>query len=88
MKSWGCLLQISCGMIFKKCKDGFVWLVLSREQALQVWDQEIFELFKLYDDGSEGAVDNREEILTHQGQFGVEMHFTTPEGVEKVFEII
>jgi hypothetical protein len=35
--------------------DGFVWLIVTHK-AREVWDTDLFELFIIYDDGSEASV--------------------------------
>ena len=42
-----------------------------RERALELIDTDLL-LFRLYEDGAEGMIDCREEILSHDGLFGVE----------------
>ena len=41
----------------KVTKDGFVWLVISKEAAYQLFSSDI-EVFRLYNDDSEGVCDN------------------------------
>ena len=53
---------------------GYQWdgmLPLTKERALELLDTEMV-LHKLYDDGAEATLDSREEILEHEGLFGVE----------------
>ena len=53
---------------------GYQWdgmLPLTKERALELLDTEM-ELHKLYNDGTETVLDGREEILAHEGLFGVE----------------
>ena len=53
---------------------GYQWdgmLPLTRERALELLDTEM-ALHKLYDDGTEAVLDSREEIIAHEGLFGVE----------------
>ena len=53
---------------------GYQWdgmLPLTKERALELLDTEM-ELHKLYKDGTEAVLDSREEILAHEGLFGVE----------------
>lgn len=57
----------------KVCKDGFVWLVISKEAAYQLFSSDI-EVFRLYDD-SEGACDDANDIRFHNGEFGLEVGF-------------
>lgn len=52
---------------------GYQWdgmLPLTKERALELLDTEMV-LHKLYDDGAEATLDSREEILEHEGLFGV-----------------
>ena len=53
---------------------GYQWdgmLPLTKERALELLETEMV-LHKLYDDGAEATLDSREEILAHEGLFGVE----------------
>ncbi|WP_373799492.1 DUF5688 family protein [Bacteroides heparinolyticus] len=53
---------------------GYQWdgmLPLTKERALELLDTEMV-LHKLYDNGTEAVLDSREEILIHEGLFGVE----------------
>lgn len=58
----------------KVCKDGFVWLVISKEVAYQLFSSDI-EVFRLYDDDSEGACENANDIRFHNGEFGIKVGF-------------
>lgn len=53
---------------------GYQWdgmLPLTKERALELLDAGM-ELHKLYEDGTEVVLDSQEEILAHEGLFGVE----------------
>ena len=53
---------------------GYAWdgmLPLSEEKALELLDADL-SIFRLYEDGSEGMLDTKEEIFSHNGLFGVE----------------
>lgn len=53
---------------------GYTWegmLPLTRERALELMDTEL-QVFKLYADNAEGLAENKNEILSHGGLFGVE----------------
>lgn len=50
-------------------RDGM--LPLTKERALELLDTELV-LHKLYNDGAEATLDSRNEILSHDGLFGVE----------------
>lgn len=43
--------------------DGFVWKLITAEEARKIWDAEIFEIYKLYDDDSEGLIESEEQLL-------------------------
>lgn len=58
----------------KVTKDGFVWLVISKEAAYQMYSSDI-EVFKLYDDDTESSCDSENDIRFHCGEFGVEVGF-------------
>ncbi len=58
---------------------GYHWdgmLPLTKDRALELLDTEM-ELHKLYNDGTEAVLDGREEILAHEGLFGVEKDIWT-----------
>ena len=62
---------------------GYTWegmIPISKEQALELFDQDN-EVFRLYEDGSEGLVVAREEIEKFKGMFGMES--TTLEGIPR-----
>lgn len=59
------------GTIITK-EDGFVWLILSREQAEILWDK--MEVYCLYDDDSEGLIEYPED-LEHSDIYGIEVGF-------------
>lgn len=46
-------------------------LPLSEDRALELWDAEL-PIFRLYKDGTEGLLETKEEIFSHDGLFGVE----------------
>ena len=53
---------------------GYVWdgmLPLSEDRALELLDAGLL-LFRLYEDGSEGMLETKVEILSHECLFGVE----------------
>lgn len=53
---------------------GYGWdgmLPLTKERTLELMDADLL-LFKLYEDGAEGMIETKEEILSHDGLFGVE----------------
>lgn len=53
---------------------GYTWdgmLPVSRDRALKLWDADL-PTYRLYDDGTEGMVETKEEIFSHDGLFGVE----------------
>lgn len=62
-------------MRIKVCNDGFMWFVFSKEQALALWIEGSTEIYKLYDDDTEGACESVEDLCTHNGSFGVELGF-------------
>ncbi len=60
----------------KITKDGFVWLLISKEQAIAQWSIENgLELFLLYDDETEGEPNSIEDIEAHKGEFGIEVGY-------------
>ncbi len=58
---------------------GYQWdgmLPLTKERALELLDTEMV-LHKLHNDGTEAVLESREEILAHEGMFGVEKNVWT-----------
>ena len=53
---------------------GYTWaemLPLTQERALELFDHDL-PVYRLYEDGSEGSIDDRTEIMEHSGMFGIE----------------
>ena len=53
---------------------GYTWaemLPLTQERALELFDHDL-PIYRLYEDGSEGSIDERSEVMEHSGMFGVE----------------
>lgn len=46
----------------KITKDGFVWLTVNADKATEIWQKEVFNLFILYDDDSEGLIENEVQL--------------------------
>lgn len=62
----------------KICADGFVWLVVSSEQARKIFKEDIIALYILYNDESEGMIENEERLedaITRGCQIGIEVGF-------------
>lgn len=62
----------------KVLADGFVWLVISNEQARLLWETEAFTLYTLYDDGSEGMIETKEDLensIRRSSPIGIEVGF-------------
>ena len=62
----------------KITKDGFIWLVLDKESAIAIWKTGTAELFRLYDDESESAIES-------DGQLEDAIETGTPIGIEVGF---
>ena len=62
----------------KVLADGFVWLVISNEQARQLWKIEAFTLYTLYDDDSESMIETEEDLensIRQSRPIGIEVGF-------------
>lgn len=62
----------------KVLADGFVWLIISNEQARQLWKTEAFTLYTLYDDDSEGMIETEEDLensIRRASPIGIEVCF-------------
>ena len=46
-----------------KIVDGFVWLVVT-DKAEEIYFSDLFELYALYDDGSESLIESFEHLAT------------------------
>jgi hypothetical protein len=46
----------------KITKDNFVWLIVT-DNAVEIWDKKVFDLYILYDDDSESLVENYKELV-------------------------
>jgi hypothetical protein len=46
----------------KITKDNFVWLIVT-DNAEEIWDKEVFDLYILYDDDSESLVENYKQLI-------------------------
>lgn len=43
-------------------QDGFVWRILSTEEARFIWEHQLMELYVLYTDESEGLIETKDEL--------------------------
>lgn len=62
----------------KTCTDGFVWLLITPEQARKLWKTDVFTLYRLYDDDSEAEIESDkdlEEAIERGYQIGIEVGF-------------
>ena len=53
---------------------GYTWaemLPLTKERALGLFDHDL-PIYRLYEDGSEGSIDDRSEVMEYGGMFGIE----------------
>lgn len=60
------------------CPDGFVWLVVSHEQARKLYKADAISLFTLYSDDSEAMIESEEKLEEAVGkglQIGIEVGF-------------
>ena len=64
--------------MIKVTQDNFVWKVLTESQAKLVFISGVFELYLLFDDGSDGLVENIYEIglaTIQEAQLVIEVGF-------------
>ena len=77
----------------KICPDGFVWKKLTSSETRKLFMANIFDLFKLYDDNSEGLIESEEELeecLNDGVDIGIEVgfcHEADEEYIENLQEI-
>lgn len=57
----------------KVTKDGFIWLVVKRDTAIALFENEDTEIYKLYEDDSESVIDNLMDFQQNDGEFGIEL---------------
>lgn len=68
-----------------KIVDGFVWKVVT-DQAKEIFQSELFPLYKLYEDGSEALIEEFDDlqIALEQGMdIGIEIGQINPEQAKK-----
>jgi hypothetical protein len=61
-------------------EDGFVWLLVSAENARKLWEADVFSLYRLYADDSESLIESEAELeSTIKGgyQIGIEVGFAS-----------
>jgi hypothetical protein len=64
----------------KITKDGFIWLLVT-VQVKEIYESNLFTLYKLYDDGSEAMVESIEDLneaLEKGIDIGIEVGFVEP----------
>ena len=47
----------------KITKDNFVWKILTLEEAIKIFELDIFEIFALHEDGSETLIHSLDYII-------------------------
>lgn len=57
------------------CPDGFIWFIIGKDLAKAVYDVSDIILFKIYPDGSDAMVENYEDFIKHDGDFGIEIGY-------------
>lgn len=60
----------------KITKDGFVWLTVNSDKAIEIWQTDMFNLFILYDDDSEGMIESKVDLdnaIAREMQIGIEV---------------
>ena len=67
-----------------KIVDGFVWKLITHDQAVDLFQDNTFDVYVLYDDDSEAAVTSITELLDllehhPETQFGIEVGHLTKE---------
>ena len=55
--------------------DKFAWLIIDKETAEFIFENEMKPIYVLYNDESEGVVESIEEIREAEGQLGIELGF-------------
>jgi len=61
---------------FKMTEDGFVWLIITKAEAMYLIDSaSAHDIDLLYDDGTERIAETPAEIEHHNGEIGLELGF-------------
>ena len=71
--------------------DGFVWLTVNQEKALHIWQNNVFDLYTLYDDGSESLIETSTQIANTIAcgfSFGIEVGQLPKDETTKDLEFI
>ena len=55
--------------------DKFAWLIIDKETAEFIFENEMKAIYVLYNDESEGMVESVEEIREAEGLLGIELGF-------------
>ena len=61
-------------------EDGFVWLLVSAENARKLWAANAFTLYRLYDDDSESMIESETDLeltIESGNQIGIEVGFAS-----------
>lgn len=56
-----------------KVINGFVWLIISKDKARDVFT--IFNVYALHEDGTESGLFNLNDIDAHEGEYAIEVGF-------------
>lgn len=62
----------------KICRDGFIWRLISSEDAISLYVNCNTEIYQLYDDETEALVDSFEDLKSSAargGYFGIEVGY-------------
>lgn len=62
----------------KTCSDGFVWLLITHDQARRLWEVDVFTLYRLYDDDAEAEIESEKDLertIERGCQIGIEVGF-------------
>ena len=64
-------------------KDGFCWQVITTEEAKKRYSDNK-EVYRLYDDDTEGLVEDESDFEDHDEEFGIELGFLSDDSIGSI----
>lgn len=60
----------------KVTRDGFIWLTVDTDKAIEIWKKQVFNLYILYDDDSEALIEAEAQLanaIVRRLRIGIEV---------------
>lgn len=73
----------------KITKDGFIWKVITLQQAFEIWNGKTLEIYQLRDNDVEGLIESLEDLnecIHHNIQIGIEVGRIEVEQAREIIE--